>query len=58
MFKLIFTSLIFYFIYKIGKLIIPFFMIKNAMNVKKNKNILHKKIEKMDIQDAEYEDAV
>ena len=33
-------------------------MIKNAMNVKKNKNILHKKIEKMDIQDAEYEDAV
>tara|TARA_Y100000591_G_scaffold237061_1_gene207786 strand:+ start:834 stop:1007 length:174 start_codon:yes stop_codon:yes gene_type:complete len=55
--KVIFLlSIIGYFIYRISQFLLPFFLFSKKSSQKEKKEEFHRKIQKMDIQDAEYED--
>ena len=53
---LIVLSILGYFIYKLSRFLLPFFIIKKKNNEKVKKADFHRKVSNMDIQDAEYED--
>ena len=45
-----------YFIYRASQLLLPFFLFSKKSSQKEKKAEFHRKVEKMDIQDAEFED--
>ena len=49
-------SIIGYFIYRASQLLLPFFLFSKKSSQKEKKEEFHRKIQSMDIQDAEYED--
>ena len=53
---IILLSLLGYFIYRISQFLLPFFLFKKKNNDKEKRTDFHRKVRKMDIQDAEYED--
>ena len=53
---IILLSIIAYFIYKIGQFFLPFFLFSKKSSQKEKKEEFHRKVQNMDIQDAEYED--
>ena len=54
--KLIILLLLVYSVYKIVYFLLPIFRIKSKLNQQETKADFRRKVSKMDIQDAEYED--
>ena len=53
---IILLSIIGYFIYRVSQFLLPFFLFSKDSSQKEKKAEFHRKVQKMDIQDAEYED--
>ena len=53
---IILLSIIGYFIYRISQFFLPFFLFNKESSQKEKKEEFHRKVQSMDIQDAEYED--
>tara|TARA_B100000579_G_scaffold90636_1_gene71489 strand:+ start:897 stop:1070 length:174 start_codon:yes stop_codon:yes gene_type:complete len=53
---LILLSIIGYFIYRLSRFLMPFFLFSKDSSQKEKKAEFHRKVQDMDIQDAEYED--
>ncbi len=53
---IILLSIIGYFIYKVSQFLLPFFLFGKESSQKEKKAEFHRKVQNMDIQDAEYED--
>ena len=53
---IILLSIIGYFIYRISQFLLPFFLFSKESSQKGKKEEFHRKVQNMDIQDAEYED--
>jgi len=49
-------SIIGYFIYRVSQFLLPFFLFSKKSSQKEKKEEFHRKVQNMDIQDAEYED--
>jgi len=45
-----------YFIYRVSQFLLPFFILSKNSSQKEKKEEFHRKVQNMDIQDAEYED--
>ena len=54
--RLILIGILIYFTYRIILLLIPIFSVRREMKKEQRKSNIHIKVQKMDIQDAEYED--
>ena len=54
--KLILFLFLGYSIFKISQFVLPFFKLKSKINEQETKANFKRKVNKMDIQDAEYED--
>jgi len=54
--RLILIGILIYFTYRIILLLIPIFSVRQAVKKEQRKSNIREKIQKMDIQDAEYED--
>ena len=54
--KLILLLFLGYSIFKISQFVLPFFKLKSKINEQETKANFKRKVNKMDIQDAEYED--
>ena len=53
---IILLSLLGYFIYRLSQFLFPFFLFKKKTNEKEKRADFHRKVRKMDIQDADFED--
>ena len=53
---IILLSFLGYFIYRISQFLLPFFLFKKKTNEKEKREDFHRKVRKMDIQDADFED--
>ena len=53
---IILLSIIGYFIYRVSQFLLPFFLFSKESSQKEKKEEFHRKVQNMDIQDAEYED--
>ena len=53
---IILLSIIGYFIYRVSQVLLPFFLFGKNNSQKEKKEEFHRKVQNMDIQDAEYED--
>ena len=53
---IILLSIIGYFIYRLSQFLLPFFLLSKESSQKEKKEEFHRKVQNMDIQDAEYED--
>ena len=53
---IILLSIIGYFIYRVSQFLLPFFLFSKENSQKEKKEEFHRKVQNMDIQDAEYED--
>ena len=53
---IILLSIIGYFIYRVSQFLLPFFLFSKKSSQKEKKEEFHRKVQNMDIQDAEYED--
>ena len=53
---IILLSIIGYFIYKVSQFLLPFFLFSKKSSQREKKEEFHRKVQNMDIQDAEYED--
>ena len=53
---IILLSIIGYFIYRVSQVLLPFFLFSKKNSQKEKKEEFHRKVQNMDIQDAEYED--
>tara|TARA_B100000676_G_C17823723_1_gene704021 strand:- start:475 stop:648 length:174 start_codon:yes stop_codon:yes gene_type:complete len=53
---IILLSIIGYFIYRVSQVLLPFFLFSKENSQKEKKEEFHRKVQNMDIQDAEYED--
>ena len=53
---IILLSIIGYFIYRVSQFLLPFFLFGKESPQKEKKAKFHRKVQNMDIQDAEYED--
>ena len=54
--RLILIGILAYCTYRIILQLIPIFSVRREMKKEQRKSNIHKKVQKMDIQDAEYED--
>ena len=45
-----------YFIYRVSQFLLPFFLFSKKSSQKEKKEEFHRKVQNMDIQDAEYDD--
>tara|TARA_B100000073_G_C23293110_1_gene395418 strand:- start:9 stop:182 length:174 start_codon:yes stop_codon:yes gene_type:complete len=53
---IILLSIFGYFIYRLSQFLLPFILFSKNSSQKEKKAEFHKKVQSMDIQDAEYED--
>ena len=53
---IILLSIIGYFVYRKSQVLLPFFLFSKKNSQKEKKEEFHRKVQNMDIQDAEYED--
>tara|TARA_B100001029_G_C14686706_1_gene247542 strand:+ start:157 stop:330 length:174 start_codon:yes stop_codon:yes gene_type:complete len=53
---IILLSIIGYFIYRLSQFFLPFFLFSKKSSQKEKQKEFHRKVQNMDIQDAEYED--
>tara|TARA_B100000073_G_scaffold257537_1_gene217492 strand:+ start:38 stop:211 length:174 start_codon:yes stop_codon:yes gene_type:complete len=53
---IVLLSIIGYIIYRLSHFLLPFFLFSKKNSQKEKKEEFHRKVQNMDIQDAEYED--